>query len=83
MSLFQDGQTASLIARVLREHRRELSLTQQELAELAGTTRLQIVRLENGESTEYLRRLEAVLSAVGLELTVTPRTDRLAQSTAP
>ena len=52
----------------LRTRRRELGLTQQALAELAGVGVVLVIELEKGKSTVRLDRLMALLSALGLQL---------------
>jgi len=51
----------------LRTRRKELNLTQRELADLAGVSPRFIHELENGKATLRLDRLLAVADALGLE----------------
>lgn len=59
----------------LRQFRKEADLTQAQLAEMTGLERSYLSRLENGLETEQLRRLLALLSKLGLRLSV-ERPDR-------
>lgn len=52
----------------LLARRKELRLTQQELADLAGVSPRFIHELENGKPTVRLDRLLAVANTLGLEL---------------
>ena len=62
-----DEQDARLNA-ALRARRKELRLSQQDLAELAGVSVRFIHDLENGKSTVQLDRVLTVAGALGLEL---------------
>lgn len=72
--------TAQKLGVAIRDARVRARLTQAELGQFAGTDRFTIAKLENGHLTAQVRRLLAVLDAVGLELTVTSRSRRLATS---
>ncbi len=52
----------------LRERRKDLGLTQLELADLAGVSSRFIHDLENGKPTVQLDRVIAVATTLGLEL---------------
>lgn len=54
----------------LRSRRKELGLTQQALADLAGVGVVLVIELEKGKSTVRLDRLLAVLHALGLRLSL-------------
>jgi HTH-type transcriptional regulator / antitoxin HipB len=56
------------LGRDIRARRRELRLTQQELADLAGTSARFVGLLEGGKPTVRLDKVGAVLDALGLEL---------------
>ena len=60
--------TASLAEQV-RDRRASLALVQEELAELSGTSVRFIRSLEQGKATVRLDKVQAVLNALGLELT--------------
>lgn len=59
--------TAAVFA-TLRTRRKELRLTQRELADLAGVSVRFIHDLENGKPTVQLDRVLAVANTLGLEL---------------
>lgn len=52
----------------VRERRKDLRLTQQQLADLAGTSERFVRALERGKPTVQLNHVVAVLDAIGLEL---------------
>lgn len=55
-----------------RRRRRALHLTQEEVAELAGTTQRTVSVLESGKPTARLDVLVAVAEALGLQLVALP-----------
>ncbi len=57
----------------VRERRKDLRLTQQQLADLAGTSERFVRALERGKPTVQLNHVVAVLDALGLELRVEVR----------
>lgn len=61
------------IGRQVRERRRELSLRQDELAELAGVSTRFVHTLEAGKPSVQLDRVARVLDVLGLELVVRNR----------
>ena len=69
----------------IRQARIDAGLTQSELGEFMGVDRFAVAKLESGRMTTQLRRLIEALDAVGLELTVVPRSRRfaMADSTPP
>lgn len=52
----------------VRERRKDLCLTQQQLADLSGTSERFVRALEHGKPTVQLNHVGAVLDALGLEL---------------
>jgi HTH-type transcriptional regulator/antitoxin HipB len=58
----------------LRRHRRQLKLTQAELAARAGIRQGTVSQVENGLETVKLQTLMHLLRALDLEITVQPRT---------
>lgn len=66
------------IAETLRLSRSRAGLTQAELAEFIGVDRFAVARLESGRATTQVRQLVEALAALGLELTVAPKSRRLA-----
>ncbi len=71
------------LAAAIRQARIEAGLTQAELGAFVGASRFVVADLEAGRATTQLRRLIEALDAVGLELTVEPRSKRLASAGAP
>lgn len=62
----------SSIGEAVRKRRKELGLSQQELAELANVARNRIAPLENDRLPEIgFRTLTKILHALGLDLRVT------------
>jgi HTH-type transcriptional regulator/antitoxin HipB len=60
---------ASAIGRALRDRRRELGLTQEELADLAAVSVRFLGDLERGKPTVRFDRLLAVARTLGLTIT--------------
>ena len=58
---------------VIRARRRELGLTQTEIAEVARTTLRFISELERGKKTAQLDGVLRVLAALGIDLEARPR----------
>jgi HTH-type transcriptional regulator/antitoxin HipB len=58
----------------IRAARRSVGLRQDELAAAAGVGLRFLVELERGKSTAQLGKILQVLDALGLTLTVAPRT---------
>lgn len=54
----------------IRERRRELRLTQGELADVAGVTLRFVSELENGKETAQFAGIQRILAALGLDLYV-------------
>ncbi|WP_394552514.1 helix-turn-helix domain-containing protein [Agromyces sp. MMS24-JH15] len=63
--------SAARIGRALRSRRRELRVTQEELAELAGVSTRFIGALEGGKPTARLDHVAAVALALGVDLGIT------------
>lgn len=53
---------------LIREARRRSGLTQQQLAELLGTTQSAIARIESGGTEPSFRRVVEIVRACGLDL---------------
>jgi y4mF family transcriptional regulator len=64
------------VAHTVRERRRRLRLTQEDLAALSGVATRTIGAIEQGKSTIRLDVLVAVLEALGLQLRAEPVTRR-------
>jgi transcriptional regulator with XRE-family HTH domain len=71
------------IAEQVSERRRELGLSQKQLAELTGTTQSAIARLESGGRPPRIDTLLRITSALDCELEVRlrPRTESKGDST--
>lgn len=65
--------TARQLGHTVRTRRIELALDQGELALVAGVSRRTVHAIEHGKPTIQLAALVAVLRALGLDLTATPR----------
>lgn len=74
----EDGARWIAIAAQVTAQRQALSLTQQELAELCGTTQSAIARIERGARPPRLDTLLRISSALDCELVVElkPKTQR-------
>lgn len=70
--LTKESETARLGAQI-RQRRKKLALTQQELAEIAGVSTRSVHALENGKSTLQVGKLADVADALGLKLMLAPR----------
>jgi DNA-binding XRE family transcriptional regulator len=60
-----------LIAKKIRRLRDELGMTQQQLADLLGTSRTNIVALESGRRNMTVETLNKVAKATGKKLKIT------------
>lgn len=58
------------LGQLIKKRRKELLLTQQELADLAQVSERLVRQLEADKATVRLDKLEEVLAVVGLELAV-------------
>ena len=56
---------------ILRDRRKELRITQQELAEKVGTARSYIARVEKGETDIQISSFFRIARALGIEFTPT------------
>jgi transcriptional regulator with XRE-family HTH domain len=61
------------IGAVIRNRRKRLGMTQQDVAEIAGVQRQTISRVETGNGTVAVTTLVRVALVVGLDLGVKPR----------
>lgn len=57
-------------ATLLREVRRRASLSQRDLASLAGTSQSVVARIESGETSPTVRTLTHLLKAAGMDLRI-------------
>lgn len=67
------GKLSKAAAREVRDRRRALGLTQQDLAELAGVSERFVRFVEQAKPSVQLDALESVLDALGLELRLAGR----------
>lgn len=68
---FHEKSIAWYYGEILRDHRKELKITQQELAEKVGTARSYIARVEKGETDIQISSFFRIARALGIEFTPT------------
>jgi transcriptional regulator with XRE-family HTH domain len=61
------------VGEVLQKRRRELKITQPDLANLAGISVNTLYKVERGNANPTLEVLEKLLEVLGLELKITPK----------
>ncbi len=66
-------ESPEVLGPLIRSRRKELALTQTELADVAGTTLRFISELERGKPTAQLDGVLRVLAALGIRLEATLR----------
>lgn len=64
---------ASTFGLTIAARRRDLGVTQEDLAAITGLSARAIGQIELGQTNPRLSSLHAVLTALGLELTITAR----------
>lgn len=69
--IFHEKAMAWYFGEILKSKRIELNLTQQELADKAGTKRSYISRIEKGETDMQLSSFLRIIKALGLNFTLT------------
>ena len=62
------------IGELLKSYRKERKITQEELANFSGLSRVGIVKLENNESDIKLSTLIKIVGLLGLDLVLKKRT---------
>lgn len=67
------ARNATDIGQIVRERRRDLHLTQAQLAERSRISRLSIVRIEAGHERAEVGSIIRVLTELGLDLDIAPR----------
>ena len=67
--MFGAAQAKSSFAITLAEARRQLNLTQQQLAARLGVSQSYVAKLEGGEANPTLDRIGSLLAVLGLSLT--------------
>jgi len=68
--------STELIGELARARRKELALTQTDLAGLGGTGNRFIVDLEGGKPTIQMQKVLDTLNLLGLEVVIRPKTMR-------
>ena len=68
---FHENSIAWYYGEILRDRRKELKITQQELAEKVGTARSYIARVEKGETDIQISSFFRIARALGIEFTPT------------
>ena len=66
---FHEKSIAWYYGEILRDHRKELKITQQELAEKVGTARSYIARVEKGETDIQISSFFRIVRVLGIEFT--------------
>ena len=84
--MFGAAQAKSSFAITLAEARRQLNLTQQQLAARLGVSQSYVAKLEGGEANPTLERIGSLLAILGLSLTtdtttLSPHPETLPQET--
>ena len=69
---FEEKARAYYYGVILRDRRKELKLTQQELAERVGTARSYIARVEKGETDIHLSSFLRIARALRIEFSLVP-----------
>lgn len=67
------GDDSIALGRQIRDRRRSLHLTQDDLAELAGASPRFVRALEGGKPGVQMNKVLDVLDVLGLEIELTPR----------
>jgi transcriptional regulator with XRE-family HTH domain len=62
--------TAASMGQAIRHYRKQAGLTQAEFADQVGVNRTYLSRLEQGQETEQLRRILAMLRQLGVKTTL-------------
>lgn len=68
------------IASTIIASRKKLGLTQIDLAKLAGISRRTLILIESGEQDISFRKLERILNALGMTLTISQENKRPTES---
>lgn len=68
---FKDEAMAWYYGSILRDRRKELKITQKEIADKVGVARTYISRVENGQADIQLSSFMRIASALGIEFTPT------------
>jgi len=71
-SAFEEKALAAYYSEILRERRKELKITQQQLADKIGKERSYIAHIERGQTDMQLSSFFRISNALGLNLSVSP-----------
>ena len=71
-SAFEEKALATYYSEILRERRKELKITQQQLADKVGKERSYIAHIERGQTDMQLSSFFRISNALGLNLSVSP-----------
>lgn len=69
-TVFEEKALAGYYAEILKERRKELKITQKELAERVGKERSYIAHIEQGETDMQLSSFIRISNALGLHLSL-------------
>jgi len=70
--MFRELAIARYYSEILRERRKELKITQQQLADKIGKERSYIAHIERGQTDMQLSSFFRISNALGLNLSVSP-----------
>ena len=65
--------TADELTEIVRDRRRELELTQEQLADITGVHRAFVSQLERGKATVRFDLLLRLVQALGMDIELRPR----------
>jgi len=71
--MYDTANTLKTIGAAIRTRRKQIGMTQQDVAEIAGLQRQTVSRVEAGNETVAVATVARVAAVVGLDLQVTPR----------
>jgi len=66
----------NMVGEILKAYRREKKITQEELANFAGLSRIGIVKIEKDEGDVKLSTLIKVVGLLGFDLVLKPRENK-------
>ena len=69
----QLARTPKQVGEALRRYRRQAELSQAQLASLAGMRQATVSQIEGGQSASRIETICDLLAALGLEMTIAPR----------
>lgn len=71
--IIEEAEIEAHVVSAIVRRRRELKLTQRELAEKCGIPQSSVARIESSKTMPRLDTLAKILTNLGLKLTVTPQ----------